>query len=376
MKTFILIRRTRDAYPCKQRIWAALHFYSSRSSYSITISRVGTKRRKAVEGRYNKTMRQFMAGLTVAVFLVLAPISAHAASAQFFGPIVSPSCSCPGAAPGWGCVMDTAQRSMNFGISISIIIAVLILAYGGALFLFSPTNPENISKARSVLINAVVGIVIVLAAWLVVDFVMKLFYDQNSFGPWNSILGDGPMCIAAQKLPTLYQGPSVFSQPGISTGGVNAPLAAGGSGSCSATQVQIAATSAGYRITSGQANTLACLARFESTCGAKNLNYNWGKGSSAAGAFQVTLDGNSTCYDNSACSAAVGISGPLNCSSAFRGGNPIPGDTKADLCVRAAANLNCSAAAAACVLQKQGFGAWTADKNSAAQQTCIANGGA
>ena len=131
--------------------------------------------------------------------LAVAPISAHAA---FFGPIVPTVCNvCP---CGFGGVLQIIQNLMNFGISFAIIVATVIIAWGGFLYIFSSANPESRNTANKMLINAAVGLLIVLSAWLIVDFVMKSLYG-GQFGPWHEILGvGGDECIqkneAVQKL--------------------------------------------------------------------------------------------------------------------------------------------------------------------------------
>jgi hypothetical protein len=66
---------------------------------------------------------------------------------------------------------------------------VFVIAYAGASFMLNPTNPEARTQARSMLINVVVGMIILLSAWLVVDFIMKILYNDGAqYGPWNSIL--------------------------------------------------------------------------------------------------------------------------------------------------------------------------------------------
>lgn len=149
--------------------------------------------------------------LTLSAFLI--PSAASAASASFFGPIVPEAChSCP---CGFAGVLQIIQNLMNFGISISIIIATLTIAAGGFLFITSATNPESRSTANKMLMNAVVGMLIVLSAWLIVDFIMKRFYDGEStdFGPWNSILTGGEECVVAKENTPLFSG-SIFAIPG------------------------------------------------------------------------------------------------------------------------------------------------------------------
>ncbi len=156
-----------------------------------------------------------IAGLSL---LVLLPLGAHAASATFFGPIVPEVCrACP---CGFGGVLAIIQNLVNFVISIAIIIMTLILVWGGILYIMSPANPENRSTANNMLINAAIGMLIVLSAWLIVDFVMKTLYG-GQFGPWNSILlsGSGPGCIAANaNVKALFDG-DIIATPGADTGG-------------------------------------------------------------------------------------------------------------------------------------------------------------
>ena len=319
------------------------------------------------------------------LLLIFMPLSVGAAESTFFGPIVPPECNCdavvtesgvsiPSAAD-WGCVLQTIQNGMNFAVSISVLLLLIGLVYAGVLFMTSVANPRARESGRRVVTNAFLCMTLIMSAWLLVDFLMKILYNPatqseggEEFGPWNEILGDGsePTCITPSAAPPPL--------PGITTtpGSGYADLARGtGTGACNPELVQRGAAEGGHTLTNNEANTLACIARFESTCGARNLNYLWGRGSSAAGPFQVLLDGNSRAYENAACYRAAGVSGPLNCDSGFRNGNPIAGSPVVQRCVRAAANLNCSASAAAYILRRQGFGAWTTDPNSAMQQQCI-----
>ncbi len=146
--------------------------------------------------------------------LVLTPSYAEAANAHFFGPIIDVKCRCDAennngvaSAPDWGCVLDTAHNVFNLLFSLSILVFVLTAAWAGLLFMSTSVNPEGKSKAKSMLLNTVVGLLISLSAWLIVDFVMRLLYDDSAgFGPWNSILKDGDMrrCILpAPDAPSL-----------------------------------------------------------------------------------------------------------------------------------------------------------------------------
>ncbi|KND51815.1 MAG: hypothetical protein ABA06_00970 [Parcubacteria bacterium C7867-001] len=149
--------------------------------------------------------------LFVAVALILPQVSF--AAATFFDPIIPPECHCEQSAPDFGCVMQIIQNVMNFGVSISVIAVTLALAYGGILWILSPVNPQNREIAKTALLNSVIGIVIVLGAWLIVDFVMKTFYG-GQFGPWNEIImsEEGTQCLQVKK-PAAPAGTTTDGKP-------------------------------------------------------------------------------------------------------------------------------------------------------------------
>lgn len=334
-------------------------------------------------------MNRVKAFLPLLVFSVFAtPIAAHAATLPLFSSgwsIVPPACQT--CACSLGGVLQILQNTMNVGVSLAVLVAILVIVYAGVLLIMSPMSPENRSTAKKMLINAFIGLVIALAAWLIVDFVMKAFYNPGAtfagsgIGPWNAILTQGVdtsnPCVQATIPKQLFTG-SLFTPPGVSssnTGGTS--LNAGSdTGACDPTAVQAAAQAGGATMTTQEADTLACVAGPESTCGSVMQNYNWDAAkapppSTAYGPFQITLKGNSACLNNSACEQAAGVTGPLNCNSAFTSaGYSIPGQLLNE-CKNAAANFNCSAAAADCVYKSQGVHAWTKDPNSAKQQACI-----
>jgi len=123
------------------------------------------------------------------------------ASAQIFDPLIEEACHCPGSAPDWGCVFQTVQNAMNLAISLGVVIATLVIAYAGALWVLSPVNPANREKGRTMILNAVIGLAIVLVAWIFVDALMKSVYnDKSGFGPWEKIIeGGGEETYCLQK---------------------------------------------------------------------------------------------------------------------------------------------------------------------------------
>ncbi|HEY0948146.1 MAG TPA: pilin [Candidatus Paceibacterota bacterium] len=128
---------------------------------------------------------------------------------------------CPVGAPlGFAGFLQLIQNGMNAAISFGIVIFVLIIAFAGMLWILTPTNPENHSQAKKVLTNAVIGLLIILSAWLIVDFVMKLLYNDNGgFGPWNEIITGGDYCVVAASSTPLFSGTIVGTPMQLPGGG-------------------------------------------------------------------------------------------------------------------------------------------------------------
>lgn len=53
------------------------------------------------------------------------------------------------------------------------VLAVLVIIYSGVLFILAAGNPQTIAKARSSLIYAVVGLIITILAYAIVNFVVS-----------------------------------------------------------------------------------------------------------------------------------------------------------------------------------------------------------
>ncbi len=352
------------------------------------MSRSGESRFGEAAGRYDRAMRSHVA--IIALLFVIGsftiPYTAHAAI-PFFGPIIPPqqvsgilgSETC---AAGWGMLIMVANNIIAFSITIAIVfVAPIMIAYAGFLFVLNPVNAGGREHAKSVLWNTIAGIVIALAGWMIVDAIMAVLYNPGAVGgTWSSLITSGNIqetgCIPLKG--SLSQSVEQ-NTAGINAGTLNSVLPGAPAGSaCDPAAVQAAAAAGGYSLSNVEANTFACIARPESSCGKNLINYKWGSGSSAVGAFQVLLQRNGSCYDNKACTAAAGLPDgtSLNCAAGFKGGNPIPGSSIPQRCIDAAANLNCSASAAACLLKATGnFSPWQADVNNAVQTGCINNGG-
>lgn len=98
---------------------------------------------------------------------------------------------CDGVGVGGGtactaCHLGTlAQNILNTGVFLFVVFAAIMFSYAGFLYLTNEAIGEQ-QKAKTILGHVAGGLVIILAAWLVVDTLMKALLG-GSFGPWNNI---------------------------------------------------------------------------------------------------------------------------------------------------------------------------------------------
>ena len=222
--------------------------------------------------------------------------------------------------------------------------------------------------------DTVIGLVVAVSAWLIVDAVMVTLYhpDVPGWDAWSSLIkGEGKLCLKqAGSLPTDKLNEADIT--GITATGQTLDFSVNNVSGNACNPQTIVDAVPGVSIKT--ANLLACIAKGESDCGKTNKdNYNenefWnkdlggkyaGKASTAAGAYQVLLQSNSDCYNIPVCEEAVGTPGvALNCKKGFNpngSGFTAGGDaTILNKCVKAAGDVHCSAAAAVCVLSHQSF---------------------
>jgi hypothetical protein len=79
-------------------------------------------------------------------------------------------------------IIDASYTTV-FGFIGSI--ALLMFMIGGVMFLISGGNQEKVSKAKKLMISAVIGLFIVFASYLIIDFVLKTIGYQN-VASWNT----------------------------------------------------------------------------------------------------------------------------------------------------------------------------------------------
>ena len=80
-------------------------------------------------------------------------------------------------------VIGTARRIIYFAITIALFaIMPILFLWGGIMFMFSQGKPEGINKAKKILTGAVIGLCIMLGAWLIVNTLVTVLGIQKYVG--------------------------------------------------------------------------------------------------------------------------------------------------------------------------------------------------
>jgi hypothetical protein len=253
-------------------------------------------------------------------------------------------------------------------------IAAIIIVIAGAKLVLAGGNQHAMQDAKSMITNMIIGYVIVLAGWLLIDTGLKALLNDNNYGVWNQIqCVDQPESVFKPYVP-IYTPADIVREYGTVSPALAPALPV--AGNCSPANL------ATFGMTATQAQVFSCIAQAESGCNLTADN----PASSAYGAFQVLRGYDNTCHNLNLpqCTAAAqaagySVTGNLNCSQAFRNGDRIPGPNPlADACDAAAANLACNTAAALCLYNDgSGYGPWMGDDANPheAQRACVARYG-
>lgn len=84
-------------------------------------------------------------------------------------------------------IAELAQNLLNSAIFLAVFMSAILFAYAGWLYLTNEAlHAQN--EARGLFKDVVIGLIIILGAWLVIDTLMKTVSGGDYF-PWNSVCG-------------------------------------------------------------------------------------------------------------------------------------------------------------------------------------------
>ena len=112
--------------------------------------------------------------------MMLAPVISYAALGLNNG-----DCSSLGGGincSGTSSVTSLLKLVINWMLGLAGLIAVLFLIIGGFWYLTSAGNEEQAEKGKNTVINAIIGIVIIVLSWVIVNVVANLAASNTSGG--------------------------------------------------------------------------------------------------------------------------------------------------------------------------------------------------
>jgi hypothetical protein len=105
-------------------------------------------------------------------------------------------CGGPGEQPCQTChVIDLVNNVLSWLVVILGTFAAIMIVYAGFKLVTSGGNQAAMQSAKDIMSNIIIGYIIVLAGWLMIDFGMKVLLNEGTFGVWNEV-----QCVA-QPIP-------------------------------------------------------------------------------------------------------------------------------------------------------------------------------
>ncbi|MBP6924230.1 MAG: hypothetical protein KBC62_03030 [Candidatus Pacebacteria bacterium] len=187
-----------------------------------------------------------------------------------------------------------ANTIIKWLIGIIFLFFAILAVYAGFKLVTSGGNSGAKQAAKNSFTNAFIGLFIVLAAWILIDTLLRAVLkggngEVNGYGPWAEI-----QC-ASQVSPTVNQlavEDTNWQLGEIMQPSQGVPYTGGPLGQCSTSNTACSVSAliaAGF--TPSQANVMSCIAMTESSGVPSTPPYNVthpGSNSSACGLFQIT----------------------------------------------------------------------------------------
>lgn len=81
-----------------------------------------------------------------------------------------------------GSIAGIFRLIINWALALAFIAAVIVLIYGGFLYITSAGNTDNATKGKTAIMNALIGIVIIVLSYIIVQIVYRFVSGQSGGG--------------------------------------------------------------------------------------------------------------------------------------------------------------------------------------------------
>jgi hypothetical protein len=89
-----------------------------------------------------------------------------------------------------GCTLcdgiKVTQNIIQMLFELAIPVATAMIAWGAFVFMTAGGSDERVKKGRQIMTSAVIGLVVVLGAWIIINTMLHLLTGQANF-PWNTV---------------------------------------------------------------------------------------------------------------------------------------------------------------------------------------------
>ena len=85
-----------------------------------------------------------------------------------------------GATGGESSIRELVKTMLNFFLSFLGFVATVMVIYGGILYVTSAGNDESVGKAKKILLYAVVGIILILLSFALVNTILGAAVDTST----------------------------------------------------------------------------------------------------------------------------------------------------------------------------------------------------
>ena len=161
---------------------------------------------------FNKKTTLLILGLAVVVFL-FAPTVTLASS----GPLENYGLTTArDFGLGTNNLIETIARIVQVILGFLGILAVLLILYAGFIWMTAAGDPAKIDKAKKIIINAVIGLIIIFSAFAIVSFIINQLWGGRD-GSWGPRPGSGNDLsrwgIGAGPIQSVYPAPNQRDVP-------------------------------------------------------------------------------------------------------------------------------------------------------------------
>jgi Na+-driven multidrug efflux pump len=125
-------------------------------------------------------MKSLLSAVAFILFLLLAPFSAFAQNT------IDP-CNVGGGTPPPGCGIINQENAtgiiigniINFVFVVAVVLALGFLVYAGIRWITSGGDKEGVASARNMIIAAIVGLLIIVLSYFILNFVLQFLTGQK-----------------------------------------------------------------------------------------------------------------------------------------------------------------------------------------------------